>query len=205
MVAWRYNVADNDFEIAPYYNVDLARILPNEQTEVIKVPIGESLHFTVDYSGITLTYGSTTVFKLIPADLPTNQLTPFRVQPWFGGTSLPPNTSPAAERSSQWWSPPVRPARKIAATPLWLVMSLSDCASGCSLGEFTRRLWSPMHPPMRHCDVILWQPTVFDYRETMRGISSRRRIDSRVGASKCGRWRTSLQSSTLMLYLYVVK
>jgi hypothetical protein len=92
MVAWRYNVADDDFEIAPYYNVDLARILPDEQPEVIKVPIGESFDFTVDYSGITLTYGNQTVFKPIPADLPTNQLTAFRIQPWFGGPSLPPNT-----------------------------------------------------------------------------------------------------------------
>jgi len=92
MVAWRYNVADNDFEIAPYFNVNLARILPNEQTEVIKVPIGQSFDFTVDYSGITLTDGNQTVFKPIPADLPTNQLTAFRVQPWFGGTSQPPNT-----------------------------------------------------------------------------------------------------------------
>ncbi len=92
MVAWRYNVVDNDFEIAPYYNVDLARILPDRATEVIKVPIGESFDFTVDYSGITLTYGNQTVFKPIPADLPTNQLTAFRIQPWFGGTSLPPNT-----------------------------------------------------------------------------------------------------------------
>ena len=104
MVAWRYNVADNDFEIAPYYNVDLARILPNEQTEVIKAPIGESFYFTVDYSGITLTYGSTTVFKLIPADLPTNQLTPFRVQPWFGGTSLPPNTLSQYLKLNNWCS-----------------------------------------------------------------------------------------------------
>ena len=102
MVAWRYNVADNDFEIAPYYNVDLARILPNEQTEVIKVPIGQSFNFTVDYSGITLTYGNQTVFKPIPADLPTNQLTAFRVQPWFGGTSLPPNTLSLYLKTNRW-------------------------------------------------------------------------------------------------------
>lgn len=91
MVAWRYNVAENVFEIAPYYNVDLARILPDEQTEVIKVPIGQSFDFAVDYSGITLTYGSETVFKGIPPNLPTNRWTAFRIQPWFGGTSLPPN------------------------------------------------------------------------------------------------------------------
>jgi hypothetical protein len=104
MVAWRYNVADNDFEVAPYYNVDLARILPDEQTEVIKVPIGESFGFTVDYSGITLTYGNKTVFKPIPAELPTNQLTAFRVQPWFGGTSLPPTTLSLYLKPNSWWS-----------------------------------------------------------------------------------------------------
>lgn len=104
MVAWRYSFADNDFEIAPYYNVDLARILPNEQTEVIKVPIGQSFDFTVDYSGITLTYGNQTVFKPIPADLPTNQLTAFRVRPWFGGTSLPPKTLSLYLKLNCWWN-----------------------------------------------------------------------------------------------------
>lgn len=92
MVAWRYNVIAKNFEIAPYYNVDLARILPKEPQEVISVPIGEKFSFYVDYNGITLRYGSKTVFKPIPADLHPNQLTAFRVQTWFGGTSLPPNT-----------------------------------------------------------------------------------------------------------------
>ena len=105
MVGWRYNVADNDFEIAPYYNVDFARILPNENpndpnNEVIKVPIGQSFNFAVDYSDITLTYGNQTVFKPIPADLPTNQLTAFRIQPWSGGTSLPPNSSRCTSRQT---------------------------------------------------------------------------------------------------------
>jgi hypothetical protein len=79
MVVWRYNVAENVFEIAPYYNVDLARILPDENTEVIKVPIGQSFDFAVDYSGVTLTYGTETVFKAIPPNLPTSQLTAFRI------------------------------------------------------------------------------------------------------------------------------
>jgi hypothetical protein len=109
MVGWRYNVADNDFEIAPYYNVDFARILPNENpndpnNEVIKVPIGQSFNFAVDYSGITLTYGNQTVFKPIPADLPTNQLTAFRIQPWFGGTSLPPNRLSLYLKTNCWWN-----------------------------------------------------------------------------------------------------
>lgn len=103
MVAWRYNVADNDFEIAPYYNVDLARILPAEPGEVIKVPIGETFSFTVDYSGITLTYGNQTIFKPIPTDLHPNQLTAFRIQPWFGGTSLPPNTLSLYLKTNCWW------------------------------------------------------------------------------------------------------
>ncbi len=104
MVAWRYNVVDKDFEIAPYYNVDFARILPVEPDDVIKVPIGQSFDFTVDYSGITLTYGTETVTKLIPANLPTNQLTAFRIQPWFGGTSLPPNTLSLYLKTNCWWN-----------------------------------------------------------------------------------------------------
>jgi len=104
MVAWRYNVADKDFEIAPYYNVDFARILPLEPSQVIKVPIGQSFNFAVDYSGITLTYGNQTLFKPIPADLPTNQLTAFRIQPWFGGTSLPPNTLSLYLKTNCWWN-----------------------------------------------------------------------------------------------------
>lgn len=104
MVAWRYNVAENVFEIAPYYNVDFARKLPNEPTEVIKVPIGQSFNFAIDYSGITLTYGNQTVTKFIPADLPTNQLTAFRIQPWFGGTSLPPNTLSLYLKTNCWWN-----------------------------------------------------------------------------------------------------
>jgi hypothetical protein len=45
-----------------------------------------------------------TVFKPIPADLPTNQLTAFRVQPWFGGTSLPPNTPSLYLKLNCWWN-----------------------------------------------------------------------------------------------------
>ncbi|MGY4708209.1 hypothetical protein ACXDF8_01325 [Mycolicibacterium sp. CBM1] len=104
MVGWRYNVADNDFEVAPYYNVNQARILPDESTEVIAVPIGESFTFTVDYAGITLTYGDQTVIKPIPADLHPNQWSAFRVQPWFGGTSLPPNSLSLYLRLNSWCS-----------------------------------------------------------------------------------------------------
>ncbi|WP_167100792.1 hypothetical protein [Mycobacterium sp. DL592] len=91
MVAWRYNVNAKQFEIAPYYNVDLARILPT-QSEIIPVPIGQTFTFSVDYNGITVSYANSSVFKPIPADLHPNQLTAFRVQTWFGGTSLPPRS-----------------------------------------------------------------------------------------------------------------
>ncbi|WP_328356121.1 hypothetical protein OG976_26775 [Mycobacterium sp. NBC_00419] len=91
MVAWRYNVDAKQFEIAPYYNVDLARILPT-QSEIIPVPIGQTFTFSVDYNGITVSYGNSSVFKQIPPDLHPNQLTAFRVHTWFGGTSLPPRS-----------------------------------------------------------------------------------------------------------------
>ena len=40
MVGWRYNLNTQEFEIAPFYNADKKRILPNEATEVISVPAG---------------------------------------------------------------------------------------------------------------------------------------------------------------------
>lgn len=91
MVAWRYNVTSQQFEIAPYYNVDLARILPSD-SEIIPVPVGQTFTFSVDYSGITVSYGGSSVFKPIPSGLHPNQLTAFRVHTWFGGTSLPPRS-----------------------------------------------------------------------------------------------------------------
>ncbi len=30
MVGWRYNLTSQEFEIAPFYNVNKARILPDE-------------------------------------------------------------------------------------------------------------------------------------------------------------------------------
>lgn len=47
MVGWRYNLRSQEFEIAPFYNVDKQRILPNERTEVISVPADQ----TFGYSG----------------------------------------------------------------------------------------------------------------------------------------------------------
>lgn len=90
MVAWRYNVASGNFEIAPFFNVDKARILP-AQNEIITVPIGETFDFKVNYDGVTISYGDKTVFKPTPQGLTPNFWTSYRVSVWFGGTSLPPN------------------------------------------------------------------------------------------------------------------
>lgn len=90
MVAWRYNTTSGDFEIAPFFNVDKARILPS-QDEIIAVPIGEPFDFTVNYDGVTISYGDRTVFKPTPEGLTPNFWTSYRVSVWFGGTSLPPN------------------------------------------------------------------------------------------------------------------
>lgn len=91
MVAWRYNVQTQEFEIGPYFNVATARIMPSP-SEIISVPIGQTFDFAVDYQGIKLTYGDTTVYKPTPADLHPNCLTAFRISSWFGGTSVAPKT-----------------------------------------------------------------------------------------------------------------
>jgi hypothetical protein len=90
MVAWRYNVTSGDFEVAPFFNVDKARILPT-QAEIITVPIGDTFDFHVDYDGITIGSGDKTVFKATPTGLTPNFWTSYRTSVWFGGTSLPPN------------------------------------------------------------------------------------------------------------------
>jgi len=92
MVGWRYNLTSQEFEIAPFYNVNKARILPNERTEVISVPAGQTFQFLVDYTGITLTYGDTTVFKPYPPGLTPNLWTAARVSGWFGGNEVAPRT-----------------------------------------------------------------------------------------------------------------
>ncbi len=92
MVGWRYNLTSQEFEIAPFYNVNKARILPDERTEVISVPAGETFQFLVDYTGITLTYGDTTVYKPYPAGLTPNVWTAARVSGWFGGNEVAPRT-----------------------------------------------------------------------------------------------------------------
>ena len=90
MVAWRYDVSSGNFEVAPFFNVDKARILPTP-AEVIAVPIGDTFDFHVDYDGITISYGDKTVYKATPQGLTPNFWTSYRTSVWFGGTSLPPN------------------------------------------------------------------------------------------------------------------
>lgn len=97
MVGWRYNLTTQEFEIAPFYNVDKVRILPNENPlspgyEVISVPAGETFEFNVDYTGITVSYGGRTVFKPYPPGLVANVWTAARVSGWFGGNEVAPRT-----------------------------------------------------------------------------------------------------------------
>lgn len=89
MVAWRYNLDTEMFEIGPYYNSDLARIMPTED-QIISVPANETFDYSLDYNGITLTYGDTTVFKPLPETLHPNFWTSVRINGWFGGTSPAP-------------------------------------------------------------------------------------------------------------------
>lgn len=92
MVGWRYNLTTQEFEIAPFYNVNKERVLPNEQTEVISVPAGEAFQYTVDYSGVTISYADKTVFKPYPPGLTPNRWTASRVSGWFGGNEAAPRT-----------------------------------------------------------------------------------------------------------------
>lgn len=91
MVAWRYNLDTEMFEIGPYYNSDLARIMPTED-QIISVPANETFDYSLDYNGITLTYGDKTVFKPLPETLHPNFWTSVRINGWFGGTSPAPRT-----------------------------------------------------------------------------------------------------------------
>ena len=92
MVGWRYNLRSQEFEIAPFYNVDKQRILPNERTEVISVPTDQAFEYRVDYTGVTISYGDKTVFKPFPPGLTPNVWTAARVSGWFGGNEVAPRT-----------------------------------------------------------------------------------------------------------------
>lgn len=90
MVGWRYNLMTQQFEIAPFYNVNKERILPDEKTEVISVPAGETFTYKVDYAGVTISYGDKTVYKPYPPGLTPNIWTSTRVSGWFGGNEVAP-------------------------------------------------------------------------------------------------------------------
>ncbi|MGI9164717.1 MAG: hypothetical protein ACR2JI_17615 [Mycobacterium sp.] len=97
MVGWRYNLETQLFEIAPFYNVNKVRILPNENPlspgyEVISVPADQTFSYTVDYTGVTISYGDRTVFKPFPQGLTPNVWTAARVSGWFGGNEAAPRT-----------------------------------------------------------------------------------------------------------------
>ena len=102
MVAWRYNVDTQMFEIGPYYNMDFARIMPTDD-EIISVPVDQKFTFNVDYQGITLRYGDTVVYKPLPEGLHPNQLSAFRINSWFGGTSNAPKTIWYYMHLKPWW------------------------------------------------------------------------------------------------------
>ena len=91
MVGWRYNLISKEFEIAPFYNVDKARILPTPQ-DIISIPVDQTFQYNVDYDGVTLTYGDKTVFKAFPKGLTPNVWTAARVSGWFGGNEVAPRT-----------------------------------------------------------------------------------------------------------------
>ncbi len=97
MVGWRYNLLTQSFEIAPFYNVNKVRILPNENPlspnyEVISVPADQTFTYIVDYTGVTISYGDRTVFKPYPTGLVPNVWTAARVSGWFGGNRAAPRT-----------------------------------------------------------------------------------------------------------------
>ncbi len=91
MVGWRYNLTTQEFEIAPFYNVDKARILP-VRADIISVPVDQTFDYLVDYTGVTLSYGDKTVFKPFPEGLTPNLWTAVRVSGWFGGNEVAPRT-----------------------------------------------------------------------------------------------------------------
>ncbi|MFY9337884.1 MAG: hypothetical protein WAO90_18035, partial [Mycobacterium sp.] len=91
MVGWRYNLTTQEFEIAPFYNVDKVRILP-VRADIISVPVDQTFDYLVDYTGVTLSYGDKTVFKPFPEGLTPNLWTAVRVSGWFGGNEVAPRT-----------------------------------------------------------------------------------------------------------------
>jgi len=91
MVVWRYNLQNGTYEIGPFFNVDFAFVFPTED-QIITVPADQTFSYSVDYNGITVSYGGITVYKPTPVDLKPNFWTSARVTGWFGGNEVAPRT-----------------------------------------------------------------------------------------------------------------
>jgi hypothetical protein len=91
MVVWRYNLQNGMYEIGPFFNVDFAYVFPTDD-QIITVPADQMFSYTVDYNGISVTYGDITVHKATPVDLKPNFWTSARVTGWFGGSEVAPRT-----------------------------------------------------------------------------------------------------------------
>ena len=91
MVVWRYNLQNGMYEIGPFFNVDFNYVFPTDD-QVITVPADQMFSYTVDYNGISVSYGGRTVYKATPADLKPNFWTSARVTGWFGGSEVAPRT-----------------------------------------------------------------------------------------------------------------
>jgi hypothetical protein len=91
MVVWRYNLQNGMYEIGPFFNVDFAYVFPTDE-QIITIPADQTFTYSVDYSGITVSYGDQTVYKSTPADLTPNFWTSARVTGWFGGSEVAPRT-----------------------------------------------------------------------------------------------------------------
>jgi len=91
MVVWRYHLQNGMYEVGPFFNVDFAYVFPNDD-QVITVPADQMFSYTVDYNGISVTYGDITVHKATPVDLKPNFWTSARVTGWFGGSEVAPRT-----------------------------------------------------------------------------------------------------------------
>lgn len=91
MVVWRYNLDTREYEVGPFFDNDFAYVFPSD-AEVISVPVDQTFRWTVDYTGITVTYGDTTVVKPYPPGLTPKFWTSAKVTGWFGGSERAPRT-----------------------------------------------------------------------------------------------------------------
>ena len=91
MVVWRYNLDSATYEVGPFFNVDFRFVFPTDE-EIITVPADQTFTYSVDYDGISVTYGDITVSKATPPELKPNFWTSARVTGWFGGSEVAPRT-----------------------------------------------------------------------------------------------------------------